>query len=194
LSSNIEQNPIFQRLGRYPTSVLVFHDPILFLAGLQSSWEHGQQRSKILVGSKEMAFRNFVCAEDEVDLSFLPKEPSPGFGTGSPPFIPYAAMELIHSDDLEFVADPSAFIEVLLSKKPLSLQRPTPSKTQALVACSPKATPSSILGSNMMSPPTDASVVKPLSSQGYDPLHHVLKASKEAMGKVNVNFLDDYLS
>ncbi|GKE39364.1 hypothetical protein Tco_1462769 [Tanacetum coccineum] len=65
----------------------------------------------------------------------------------------------------EFVADPSAFIEVLLSKKPLSLQRPTPSKTQALVACSPKATPSSILGSNMMSPPTDASVVKPLSSQ-----------------------------
>ncbi|GKB10532.1 hypothetical protein Tco_0844455 [Tanacetum coccineum] len=76
--------------------------------------------------------------------------------------IPYAAMELIHSDDL----DPSSFyIEVLTVEEELVLQEPTPSKTQALVACSPKATPSSILGSNMMSPPTDASVVKPLSSQ-----------------------------
>nr|GEY19471.1 hypothetical protein [Tanacetum cinerariifolium] len=30
-----------------------------------------------------MAFRNFVYDEDDEDLSFLPKEPSPGFGTGS---------------------------------------------------------------------------------------------------------------
>ncbi|GJY89682.1 hypothetical protein Tco_0504878 [Tanacetum coccineum] len=34
--------------------------------------------------SKEMAFRNFIYTEDDEDLSFLPKEPSPGFGTGSP--------------------------------------------------------------------------------------------------------------
>ncbi|GJZ03071.1 hypothetical protein Tco_0521032 [Tanacetum coccineum] len=68
LPPNIEQNPMFQRLGRYPISVRVFPDPILFLAGLQSSWEHGQ---------------NFVYAEDEEDLSFLPQEPSLGFGTGS---------------------------------------------------------------------------------------------------------------
>ncbi|GJW76739.1 hypothetical protein Tco_0138421 [Tanacetum coccineum] len=73
---NIEKNPMFQRLGRYLTSIHVFHDPILFLAGLQSSWEHGQQRPAILVGGKEMAFRNFVYAKDEEDLSFLPKEPS----------------------------------------------------------------------------------------------------------------------
>ncbi|GJX30048.1 hypothetical protein Tco_0238127 [Tanacetum coccineum] len=31
-----------------------------------------------------MAFKNFVYVEDEEDLSFLPKEPSFGFGTGSP--------------------------------------------------------------------------------------------------------------
>nr|GEV04309.1 hypothetical protein [Tanacetum cinerariifolium] len=58
-------------------------DPILFLAGLQSSWEHGQTRLAILVRGKEMAFRNFFYDEDEEDLSFLPKEPSLGFGTGS---------------------------------------------------------------------------------------------------------------
>ncbi|GJX73650.1 hypothetical protein Tco_0312245 [Tanacetum coccineum] len=62
---------MFQRLGRYPTSVRVFPDPILFLAGLKPSWEY------------EMAFRNFIYIEDDEDLSFLPKEPSPGFGTDS---------------------------------------------------------------------------------------------------------------
>ncbi|GJS94305.1 hypothetical protein Tco_0801273 [Tanacetum coccineum] len=59
---------MFQRLGRYPTSVHVFPDPILFLAGLKSSWEHGQQRLAILVGGK----------------AFLSKEPSLDFGIGSP--------------------------------------------------------------------------------------------------------------
>ncbi|GJW25773.1 hypothetical protein Tco_0039584 [Tanacetum coccineum] len=40
LPSNIEENPMFQRLSRYPISVRVFLDPILFLAGLKPSWEH----------------------------------------------------------------------------------------------------------------------------------------------------------
>ncbi|GJZ65812.1 hypothetical protein Tco_0622508 [Tanacetum coccineum] len=84
LPLNIEENPMFQLLGRYPMSVLVFLDPILFLVGLKPSWEHGQQRLAIMAGGKEMAFRNFIYAEDDEDLSFLPKEPSPGFGTGSP--------------------------------------------------------------------------------------------------------------
>ncbi|GJR12003.1 hypothetical protein Tco_0794655 [Tanacetum coccineum] len=72
------------RLGRYPTSVRIFHDPILFLAGLKSLWEHGQQCPAILVGGKEMAFRNFIYTEDDEDLSFLPKEPSSSLDTGSP--------------------------------------------------------------------------------------------------------------
>ncbi|GKF55925.1 hypothetical protein Tco_0166265, partial [Tanacetum coccineum] len=59
---------MFQRLGRYPKSVRVFPDPILFLAGLKPSWEY------------EMAFRNFIYTEDHEDLLFLPKEPSLGFG------------------------------------------------------------------------------------------------------------------
>ncbi|GKA92811.1 hypothetical protein Tco_0814736 [Tanacetum coccineum] len=31
-----------------------------------------------------MAFRNFIYTEDDEDLAFLPKEPSPNFGIGSP--------------------------------------------------------------------------------------------------------------
>ncbi|GJU47227.1 putative reverse transcriptase domain-containing protein [Tanacetum coccineum] len=69
LPENIHKNPSFQRLGRYPTSVHVFPDPILFLVGLKSSWEYGQQRPAIITDD---------------DLSFLPKEPSLEFGTGSP--------------------------------------------------------------------------------------------------------------
>ncbi|GKB27786.1 hypothetical protein Tco_0867187 [Tanacetum coccineum] len=68
------------RLGRYPMSFRVFPDPILFLVGLKSSWEHGQQRPMILVGGKEIAFRNFIYTEDDEDLAFLPKEPSSDFG------------------------------------------------------------------------------------------------------------------
>nr|GEY72477.1 hypothetical protein [Tanacetum cinerariifolium] len=69
---NIEENPMFQRLDRYPTSVRVFSDPILFLAGLKPLWKY------------EMDFGNFIYIEDDKDLSFLPKEPSLGFRTGSP--------------------------------------------------------------------------------------------------------------
>ncbi|GJZ71415.1 hypothetical protein Tco_0635266 [Tanacetum coccineum] len=61
----------------------------------------------------------------------------------------------------EFVVDPSAPVEVLLSKKPPSLQRPAPSKTQAHVASSQKATPLFVLASNSISLPADASIVKP---------------------------------
>nr|GEV84634.1 hypothetical protein [Tanacetum cinerariifolium] len=45
------------RLGRYPTSVHVFPNPILFLAGLKSLWEHDQQRLTILVG--DLACRGY---------------------------------------------------------------------------------------------------------------------------------------
>ncbi|GJV51780.1 hypothetical protein Tco_1447521, partial [Tanacetum coccineum] len=82
LPLNIEDNPMFQRLGRYPTSVHVFPDPILFLAGLKPWWEYGQQRPAIMAGDK--AFRNFIYTEDDEELSFLPKEPSSGFCSGSP--------------------------------------------------------------------------------------------------------------
>ncbi|GJV69364.1 hypothetical protein Tco_1484873 [Tanacetum coccineum] len=114
--------------------------------------------------------------------------------------VPYAVIELIHSDDMgslvgrlvsfailygrcraykqvadmkepfkfskldEFMADPSDPIEVLLSKKHTSLQRHVPLRTQVPLPTSQRATPSSALVSNPMSPPTDASIAKPQSS------------------------------
>ncbi|GJV22490.1 hypothetical protein Tco_1371510 [Tanacetum coccineum] len=67
--------------------------------------------------------------------------------------------------DLSKVKDPRAPIEALLSKKPPSLQRPAPSRTQVPLLSSQRVTPSSVLVFNLMSPPADISVVKPQSSQ-----------------------------
>ncbi|GJV51781.1 hypothetical protein Tco_1447522 [Tanacetum coccineum] len=65
----------------------------------------------------------------------------------------------------EFVADPLAPIEALLSKKPLSLQRHAPSRTQGPLPSSQRVTSSSVPVSNPMSPLVDVLVVKPQSSQ-----------------------------
>ncbi|GKC31355.1 hypothetical protein Tco_1038649, partial [Tanacetum coccineum] len=62
----------------------------------------------------------------------------------------------------EFIADAAALNEALLSKKPPTLQKPSPSRTQMLVPSSQKATPSSAPSSNLMSPP--ANLVKPSPS------------------------------
>ncbi|GJQ89158.1 hypothetical protein Tco_0000297 [Tanacetum coccineum] len=59
------------------------------------------------------------------------------------------------------VADSSASIKALLSKNPPTLQCLTPSRTQALVPPSQKATPSSTPVSKPMSPPTTVSSAKP---------------------------------
>ncbi|GJT38718.1 putative reverse transcriptase domain-containing protein [Tanacetum coccineum] len=90
LPPNIDENPYFQRLGRYPISVRVFDDPILFLVGLKPSWEFGQQRHAII-----MAFRNFIYTKDDYDLAFLPKEPFLGFGTDLGES-PKAGMFIVH--------------------------------------------------------------------------------------------------
>ncbi|GJS02113.1 hypothetical protein Tco_0318621 [Tanacetum coccineum] len=80
LPPNIEENHMFQRLSRYPTSVRVFPDPIIFLAGLKPSWEHGQQRPAIM---KWLSGTSSIL-EMMMTLFFLPKELSPRFGIGSP--------------------------------------------------------------------------------------------------------------
>ncbi|GJW25230.1 hypothetical protein Tco_0039041 [Tanacetum coccineum] len=75
---------MYQRLARHLASVQSFLDPILFLAGLKTSWEHSSKHHAIFIGGKEMAFWNFMFAEDDEEMIFIPHEPSPGFGFGSP--------------------------------------------------------------------------------------------------------------
>ncbi|GJU68750.1 hypothetical protein Tco_1255009 [Tanacetum coccineum] len=62
----------------------------------------------------------------------------------------------------EYVAEASAFVEALLSKKPPTLEKHVPSRTQMHVPSSQLATPSSIPSSKPMSPPAD--IMKPSPS------------------------------
>ncbi|GKA94000.1 hypothetical protein Tco_0815986 [Tanacetum coccineum] len=72
---------MYHRLARHPANVQSFLDPILFLTGLKTSSEHSLKHLAIFVGGKEMAFRNFMFAEE---ITFLSCEPSPGFVYGFP--------------------------------------------------------------------------------------------------------------
>ncbi|GJY41991.1 hypothetical protein Tco_0429261 [Tanacetum coccineum] len=71
-------------LARHPDNVQYFSDPILFFAGLKTSWEYSPQHPVIFLGGKELAFRNFMFAKDDEEMSFLPCERSLGFGGSSP--------------------------------------------------------------------------------------------------------------
>ncbi|GKB44733.1 hypothetical protein Tco_0889675 [Tanacetum coccineum] len=115
LPGMIHENSFFQRLGRYPINVWTFPDPILFLAGLITFWEH--------------------------DLSFPPKEMSPNFGTGSPSVSINTELPLVEVEPLdeagmeqlvENVADSGDWFKPvppleLFAKKPLPLKLTLPS-------------------------------------------------------------------
>ncbi|GJV39788.1 hypothetical protein Tco_1418228 [Tanacetum coccineum] len=64
--------------------------PGIFLAGKWLTFAKRSEKHilnllpKVITRIEEMAFRNFIYTEDDEDLAFLPKEPSPGFGIGSP--------------------------------------------------------------------------------------------------------------
>ncbi|GJU70498.1 hypothetical protein Tco_1256757 [Tanacetum coccineum] len=79
---------IRDRMGTPTQYMICWFDMIglncMLAFGLKPYWEYGQQRPVISLGGKEMDFNNFLYAETDGDLSFLPKEPSPDFGTGSP--------------------------------------------------------------------------------------------------------------
>ncbi|GKB32748.1 hypothetical protein Tco_0872149 [Tanacetum coccineum] len=81
---SISETPMYQHVARHPANVQSFPDPILFLAGLKMSWKHTSKRLAIFAGKNEMAFGNFMFAEDDEEMTFLPHEPSPGFNCGSP--------------------------------------------------------------------------------------------------------------
>ncbi|GKD44584.1 hypothetical protein Tco_1269229 [Tanacetum coccineum] len=52
-------------------------------------------------GWKEMAFRNFMFVEDDEDLSFLSKEPSPSFSIGSPSVSINTELLLVEAEPLD---------------------------------------------------------------------------------------------
>nr|GEW43474.1 hypothetical protein [Tanacetum cinerariifolium] len=61
--------------NRHPAYVRTFPDPILYVAGLKLLWNHSPHQPANYYDGKELAFRNFMFIEDDVDTSFLVNEP-----------------------------------------------------------------------------------------------------------------------
>ncbi|GJX69483.1 hypothetical protein Tco_0305210 [Tanacetum coccineum] len=70
---------MFQCLGRYPTSVRVFPDPIPFLAGLKPSWEYVVRNDLQDMEDGKNGFLYFIIHQDDEDLLFFPRSVSRAF-------------------------------------------------------------------------------------------------------------------
>nr|GEX72827.1 hypothetical protein [Tanacetum cinerariifolium] len=65
-------------------TIRISHDVIGKGIPFELKWEAFELERRVRHQTPQSNVMNFVYAEDEEDLSFLPKEPSLGFGTGSP--------------------------------------------------------------------------------------------------------------
>ncbi|GKB99570.1 hypothetical protein Tco_0985707 [Tanacetum coccineum] len=90
LSSSVKFSNIFRFIYRGSTLLVVPSLPLLLscaklmvVSPLSTSFEASSICVELdITRIKEMAFRNFIYTEDDED--FFPKDPSSGFGTGSP--------------------------------------------------------------------------------------------------------------
>ncbi|GJZ97108.1 hypothetical protein Tco_0669442, partial [Tanacetum coccineum] len=68
-----ELDPLYDQIATYPCRVQTFPDPILYLAGLKTSWKHNPKEPVIYYRGKEMDFRSFIMQEIDGEFKFLPE-------------------------------------------------------------------------------------------------------------------------
>ncbi|GJW12397.1 hypothetical protein Tco_1578224 [Tanacetum coccineum] len=70
----VENDPDYQRLCRYPAKVRSHEDEVLFKADLAYMWEDYPRFSQILVDEQETAFKDFVYAWDATEAYYTGTE------------------------------------------------------------------------------------------------------------------------
>ncbi|GJR27606.1 hypothetical protein Tco_1103838 [Tanacetum coccineum] len=70
----VENDPDYQRLCRYPAKVRSYEDEVLFKADLAYMWEDYPRFSQILVDEQETAFKDFVYAWDATEAYYTGTE------------------------------------------------------------------------------------------------------------------------
>ncbi|GJT89903.1 retrovirus-related pol polyprotein from transposon TNT 1-94 [Tanacetum coccineum] len=71
---HLEMDPLYDQIATYPCIVQTFLDPILYLAGLKTTWEHSPKRPVIYHRGQEMDFRSFMLEGVDGEFNFLPAE------------------------------------------------------------------------------------------------------------------------
>ncbi|GJT88691.1 hypothetical protein Tco_1070408 [Tanacetum coccineum] len=64
-------DPLYGQIATYPCIVQTFPDPILYLAGLKTTWKHSPKRPVIYHRGQEMDFRSFMLEGVDGKLNFL---------------------------------------------------------------------------------------------------------------------------
>ncbi|GJS67292.1 hypothetical protein Tco_0681856 [Tanacetum coccineum] len=65
-----KMDPLYDQIAMYPCIVQTFPDPILYLAGLKTTWKHSPKRPFFI----EMDFRSFMLKGVDGELNILPME------------------------------------------------------------------------------------------------------------------------
>nr|GEX35709.1 hypothetical protein [Tanacetum cinerariifolium] len=68
-----QTDPLYAQISTYPCVVRTFSDPILYLAGLKTSWEYSPKRPVIYHRGQEMDFRSFMIQGVDGEFNFLPE-------------------------------------------------------------------------------------------------------------------------
>ncbi|GKA15700.1 hypothetical protein Tco_0695447 [Tanacetum coccineum] len=131
---SISETLMYQRLARHLANFKSF--PIHFVSfsrSLKFPWKHILELPAGFIGGKEMAFWNFMFAEDDEEMIFIPHEPSPGFGFGSPSPSINNEPPLLEAEPLASV-NPEQLVENTASICPSTELRPLNS-----MSCSPSS-------------------------------------------------------
>nr|GFB21014.1 hypothetical protein [Tanacetum cinerariifolium] len=72
-----QMNPLYSQISTYSFIVWTFLDPILYLAGLKTSWTYSPKRPVIYHCVQEMDFKRFVIQGIDDEFNFLPEEVHP---------------------------------------------------------------------------------------------------------------------
>ncbi|GKD45879.1 hypothetical protein Tco_1270524 [Tanacetum coccineum] len=64
-------DPLYDQISTYPCNIQTFLDPILYLAGLKSSWKYSPKKHVIYHCGQEMDFRSFMIQGVDGEFNFL---------------------------------------------------------------------------------------------------------------------------
>ncbi|GJT29467.1 hypothetical protein Tco_0909742 [Tanacetum coccineum] len=67
------EDPLYNQITAYPANVQTFPDPILYLVGLKTSWEHSPKKPIIFYRGREMDFRSFMMEGVDGEFYFSPE-------------------------------------------------------------------------------------------------------------------------
>ncbi|GKA97830.1 hypothetical protein Tco_0825724 [Tanacetum coccineum] len=101
-------DPLYDQIATYPCIVQTFPNPILYLAGLNTTWEHSPKKPVIYHQGQEMDFRNVMLGGVDGELNFLPTKVASEVPARASKVVGEASTPLdvdIHSDIYELEKD-----------------------------------------------------------------------------------------